>query len=747
MSYHNPSGFGAPPSPVHMRSPVGSAAPSAPAPDSPTYYQPTPSPVANPAMNSPSLAHNGAYPQMQMQPPMQVTIAPAASSSYPQQTRNSYTATTTSSFHSVSKSPTTNYPMATPVAMSPPNVNANANAFYPQVPPTKGDPLVLQGGLAPVTPYTGPRPAPLMPMHSAGGTPVAPPTPSSIVALRFRCKGLKTSDVFSESDPFIVVYHEEAPRMWRELGRTETVVNSANPTFTAVIEFDYFFEEMQRLRLEVFDRDSTSERLNEHDFLGCVELTMAQLMSSNGQSLVLKLQQSTTKYIAGLSGHLVIDAEELSVCADQVSVQFGADKVDNKDGWFGKSDPFLNIYRLKDEFADPKLSTSWLHVWRSAPIMNNLNPLWPKVTLSVRTLCNGNLQRKLKFECMDWEASGRHQFIGNCTMTAGEFVAGEKLSMDLINPERQARKGKRYTNSGVLRILSIECFKVHTFAEFLRGGCEISLIAGIDFTASNGAPSDPNSLHYIGASAYGQMNDYQAAISASGAILEPYDHDKRFPVYGFGGMVNGQVNHCFPLTFDPTCPEVEGVQGIMDVYAKSFAYLTLHGPTYFAPLIRQAGTIAQLFSQPTPNSAQSLKYFVLLIITDGAIMDMDNTIEEIVTASYLPLSIVIVGAGNADFSAMDALDADGKLLRARSGRTAARDIVQFVPFNRYRSNPTRLSKETLAEIPIQLTQHFQARGIKPNPPLQRAGTDILIRNASVAVNRNQSNAAALGGQV
>jgi hypothetical protein len=139
-------------------------------------------------------------------------------------------------------------------------------------------------------------------------------------------------------------------------------------------------------------------------------------------------------------------------------------------------------------------------------------------------------------------------------------------------------------------------------------------------------------------------------------------------------MINGTVSHCFPLTFDPSQPEVEGVQGILRAYGDSFPYISLHGPTYFAPLIRQAATIASVFSQPPTNARESLKYFVLLIITDGVIMDMDNTIEEIVAASTLPLSIVIVGVGNADFSAMDTLDADGKLLRARSGRVAARDM-------------------------------------------------------------------------
>ena len=37
---------------------------------------------------------------------------------------------------------------------------------------------------------------------------------------------------------------------------------------------------------------------------------------------------------------------------------------------------------------------------------------------------------------------------------------------------------------------------------------------------------------------------------------------------------------------------------------------------------------------------------------------MQKTIDEVVRGSRLPLSIIIVGVGSADFSAMDQLDAD-----------------------------------------------------------------------------------------
>ena len=52
------------------------------------------------------------------------------------------------------------------------------------------------------------------------------------------------------------------------------------------------------------------------------------------------------------------------------------------------------------------------------------------------------------------------------------------------------------------------------------------------------------------------------------------------------------------------------------------------------------------------------QYFVLLLLTDGVLSDMENTKAAIVKASYLPMSIIIVGVGQADFTDMNELDAD-----------------------------------------------------------------------------------------
>lgn len=71
-------------------------------------------------------------------------------------------------------------------------------------------------------------------------------------------------------------------------------------------------------------------------------------------------------------------------------------------------------------------------------------------------------------------------------------------------------------------------------------------------------------------------------------------------------------------------------------------------------------------------------------MTDGIIHDMQQTIDLLVEASHLPMSIVIVGVGNEDFSKMKSLD-DADVLDS-CGNKPSRDIVRFVEFEQFKDS-------------------------------------------------------------
>ena len=245
---------------------------------------------------------------------------------------------------------------------------------------------------------------------------------------------------------------------------------------------------------------------------------------------------------------------------------------------------------------------------------------------------------------------------------------------------------------------------------------KISFVVAVDFTASNGEGNNPSSLHYIHPDGV-TLNQYATAISSIGSVIEFYDTDKKYALYGFGGKPypGNPANHCFPLNNNEIHPEVDGVHGILDTYYKSVRNVQLSGPTLFSGIIGQAAAIAA----STPQDHNNQKYFVLTIITDGIINDMATTIDSIVRASGLPLSIIIIGVGDADFTDMSLLDGDKVPLKSSTGAKQARDIVQFCAMNEFKglqgeAYRSAVAQKVLEELPRQLTQYYKAVKIAPN---------------------------------
>jgi hypothetical protein len=91
------------------------------------------------------------------------------------------------------------------------------------------------------------------------------------------------------------------------------------------------------------------------------------------------------------------------------------------------------------------------------------------------------------------------------------------------------------------------------------GGLEIGVHVAIDFTASNGNVTLPDSLHYLDSKVL--KNQYTEAIHSILGILSNYDDDNMFPVYGFGAMLpdDNKVSHCFALNGNIFAPECNGI--------------------------------------------------------------------------------------------------------------------------------------------------------------------------------------------
>jgi hypothetical protein len=93
-------------------------------------------------------------------------------------------------------------------------------------------------------------------------------------------------------------------------------------------------------------------------------------------------------------------------------------------------------------------------------------------------------------------------------------------------------------------------------------------------------------------------------------------------------------------------------------------------------------------------------------LTAGNVEDVKETKQHLFDASGDPLSVVIVGIGEADFSGMEFLDAFDPAI------DTGRDITKFVRFNDYKSY-NALTEAVLDEIPDQLVSFYFEKGIMP----------------------------------
>uniref|UniRef100_A0A8D2DGE1 Copine-7 n=1 Tax=Sciurus vulgaris TaxID=55149 RepID=A0A8D2DGE1_SCIVU len=538
----------------------------------------------------------------------------------------------------------------------------------------------------------------------SGASPAAPapgsvPAPcASKVELRLSCRHLLDRDPLTKSDPSVVLL-QQAQSQWVQMGRTEVVRSSLHPVFSTVFTVDYYFEEVQRLRFEVYDSHGPSGLGSQDDFLGGMECTLGQIVAQKKMTRPLLLKFGRN---AGKSSITVV-AEDISGNNGYVELSFQARKLDDKD-LFSKSDPFLELYRVNADNSEQL-------VYRTEVVKNNLSPVWEPFTVSLNSLCSCEETRPLKGLVWDHDSRGKHDFIGEFSTTFAEMqkaFSDDRAQWDCVNTKYKHKK-RNYRNSGVVVLAGLKLHRVHSFLDYIMGGCQIHCTVAIDFTASNGDPRNSCSLHHIDP---GQPNEYLRALLAVGEVCQDYDSDKRFSALGFGARIppKYEVSHDFAINFNPEDDECEGIQGVVEAYQNCLPKVQLYGPTNVAPIISKVARMAAA----EERTGEASQYYILLILTDGVVTDMADTREAIVRASHLPMSIIIVGVGNADFTDMQTLDGEDGVLRSPRGEPVLRDIVQFLPFRELKSaSPAALAKCVLAEVPRQVVEYYSHKELPP----------------------------------
>ena len=436
--------------------------------------------------------------------------------------------------------------------------------------------------------------------------------------------------------------------------KTETVNSHDNIIiFNSSYICDYFFEKRQNLQISLI-KDSKKE--------GTIQLPLGQIVGSRG---------STFRQLIGNNTFIIISAKGISDENAYIEFIFSTQCISYFD--FSKiSDriSYLIVSNGKKIYSSESIST----YGKFEPIKIPVALIDKGFTVSFK--------------------DSNKEDLGYRDESIQSFIASNGNVYLCLN-----------VNKKQLNIINNSRFlKNYSFIDYIKNGVFIKLDIGIDFTASNNLPNDPSSLHYI----YGNVpNDYEQAIRSCGNIVAYYDYNQSFPTYGFGAVVgnDNKPSMCFNINFKEN-PEIYTIDNVIEEYKKCFGNIQLAGPTKFCPMIRKV--IENIRKENNP-----LKYHILLILTDGIILDMQETIDALVEGSFLPLSVIIIGIGNDHFQEMIELDADNDPLVSSNGIKRMRDLVQFVPFNKYRHNPEKLAEQVLEEVPRQITEYYTMNNIFP----------------------------------
>ena len=203
------------------------------------------------------------------------------------------------------------------------------------------------------------------------------------------------------------------------------------------------------------------------------------------------------------------------------------------------------------------------------------------------------------------------------------------------------------------------------------------------------------------------------SIKSVVTILQYYNQSKRIAAYGFGAKVHPQhqASSCFALTGNMFEPEVQGVHGLLEAYQNAAKTVTYSEPAQLTEMVE----CVMKRAEGSHINATNQQYHVLVVLTNGEIEDVRNTINTTVRASIQPLSIILVVLNRDNFAKIKALESSAESPLYSEDLDDFADNVHIVEFEDFVQDQQLLSAKTLAKVPNQVVSFFKGQGIDPMP--------------------------------
>mmetsp|Transcript_3179 Transcript_3179/g.4921 ORF Transcript_3179/g.4921 Transcript_3179/m.4921 type:complete len:414 (+) Transcript_3179:48-1289(+) len=362
--------------------------------------------------------------------------------------------------------------------------------------------------------------------------------PSSRVSLSISC-----SELSSGAGYFYVAYIHTCTRNRHEEILRSEVVCGPNPEWKSAASLRYNFGEIQDFRVEIFsctpefmEKDSSSFILTDHEFLGRCDMFLGDIFGNDEMTWCGLLQGKSQ---TGNGGYLKIVGTELASMCDLISMCLEFSNLPTKE-FLPRSGRFL---ALSKKTGKGKYSTCY-----KTKAKTDYSTLSYDIRGSLMDLVDGDMNLPIKIEVFALSKNGEHNSLGqlHCCFDTLSDALRRETPLILADPATG-------TPCGSVLVKQFDISRQTSFLDYIRGGTQLQLVVAVDYTFSNGAPTDTSSLHYVDPKNPGILTAYANTILAISNIIGPYCgglDSMRCAAFGFGGKLeaDGPVNHCFPLS-------------------------------------------------------------------------------------------------------------------------------------------------------------------------------------------------------
>lgn len=296
---------------------------------------------------------------------------------------------------------------------------------------------------------------------------------------------------------------------------------------------------------------------------------------------------------------------------------------------------------------------------------------------------------------------GKTQFLMRDALTKGKTST---MSLFVLDGQKKFK--------GKLDLINCSARRYYTFFDLhLKNKLNIVPIIAVDFSLANLTFEEGNMcIHTLKP---GSPNDY---IDALNAVQDAMRSFIRFSMcYGMGARTQpgeGPACNLISMTGDFEDPFVNTADELINCYAGTIKTVRLALPVNFMNIIKFVCDLAQHEYGTVSDVTQIRNYYKLVILMAGVIDDFQDSLNEILRAANLPISVTIVKIG------ANAQDNDSMLLMKKSDEAFAeseRVFINLFEFERYKHSheeynallKQKFKFDIMSDLPSQIEKFFE----------------------------------------